>query len=221
MYNDKVAQVFYFSSSGGRTEDAKNVWGSDFPYLKSVEDKHESGDSWNYTWEVAYSADKIKQIMLGSNHDIGDILSIEISEVSEAGRVTELIIHGNKGQRILTNSATRTVLGQLKSQWYNIETDADLYVMNKSQIDKAQLANKKVITSSGIQTIPMQSSKMTILGAGSQKNTVSTVPINYTFSGRGWGHAVGMSQEGAKGMAIAGYKYDDILMHYFQGTQVK
>jgi stage II sporulation protein D len=222
MYNDKMAKVFYFSSSGGRTEDAKNVWGSDYPYLRSVEDKHESGDSWNYSWEVTYSADKIKQIMLGSNNGIGDILSIEITKVSEAGRVTELIIHGTKGRRILTNSATRTVLGQLNSQWYSIHTDADIYVINNnSKIERVQLANKKVITSSGIQTIPMQSSKITILGADGQTNTASTVPINYIFSGRGWGHAVGMSQEGAKGMALAGYKYDDILTYYFQGTQIK
>lgn len=42
-----------------------------------------------------------------------------------------------------------------------------------------------------------------------------------TLNGRGWGHGVGMSQYGAKGMAELGYKYDQILKHYFTGIEVK
>ena len=37
----------------------------------------------------------------------------------------------------------------------------------------------------------------------------------YVFEGRGWGHGVGMSQAGAKGMAEMGYGYQDILLHYY------
>ena len=51
MYNDKLASIFYFSTSGGRTEDVKNVWGStDYPYLVSVEDKYESPDVPKAKW---------------------------------------------------------------------------------------------------------------------------------------------------------------------------
>ena len=42
----------------------------------------------------------------------------------------------------------------------------------------------------------------------------------YIFNGSGWGHGVGMCQEGARGMAEAGFPYDQILTHYYQGTQV-
>ena len=45
-------------------------------------------------------------------------------------------------------------------------------------------------------------------------------PISYTFSGGGWGHGVGMSQWGAKGMADNGFNYKEILTHYFTGVQV-
>jgi stage II sporulation protein D len=38
------------------------------------------------------------------------------------------------------------------------------------------------------------------------------------FEGRGWGHGVGMSQFGAKGMADRGYAYPQILGHYYPGT---
>ena len=36
-YNGKLAEATYFSCSGGKTEDAEAVWGSDIPYLKAVE----------------------------------------------------------------------------------------------------------------------------------------------------------------------------------------
>lgn len=43
----------------------------------------------------------------------------------------------------------------------------------------------------------------------------------FVIRGHGWGHAVGMCQYGARGMAQAGKNYKEILTTYFQGTQVK
>jgi stage II sporulation protein D (peptidoglycan lytic transglycosylase) len=40
------------------------------------------------------------------------------------------------------------------------------------------------------------------------------------FEGRGWGHGVGLSQFGAKGMADRGYAYPQILEHYYPGTSL-
>jgi len=31
----------------------------------------------------------------------------------------------------------------------------------------------------------------------------------------GWGHGIGMSQSGAYGLALKGYKYDEILKYYY------
>lgn len=42
----------------------------------------------------------------------------------------------------------------------------------------------------------------------------------YTFSGKGYGHAVGMSQWGAKAMADRGFSCDDIIKFYFTGVEV-
>lgn len=221
-YNGKPAAVFYFSSSGGRTEDVKNVWGSsDYPYLKSVEDKYESGKSWRYTWEVTYTAQKIKQIMTERGFNLGDIVGIYITKKSEAGRATELVVKGTKDQRIYTNGSTRSFLS-LDSQWYTISTDADVTVKGQgSEPLKTQLAGKKVMTASGLKTINSTSNSVSIVSSENVKRTVALVPTTYTFTGRGWGHAVGMSQEGAKGMANAGFKYEQILTHYFTGTKVE
>jgi stage II sporulation protein D len=42
----------------------------------------------------------------------------------------------------------------------------------------------------------------------------------FVMSGRGYGHGVGMSQYGAYGMASAGRSYDEILAHYYPGTDL-
>jgi stage II sporulation protein D len=42
----------------------------------------------------------------------------------------------------------------------------------------------------------------------------------FVVSGRGWGHGVGMSQYGAYGMAKAGHTHDEILAHYYSGTEL-
>ena len=44
--------------------------------------------------------------------------------------------------------------------------------------------------------------------------------VSYTFTGRGWGHGVGMCQYGAYGLAKMGLKYDEIIKHYYTGVQL-
>ncbi|MBK9155083.1 MAG: SpoIID/LytB domain-containing protein [Chloracidobacterium sp.] len=44
--------------------------------------------------------------------------------------------------------------------------------------------------------------------------------VGYTFTGRGWGHGVGMCQYGAFGLAKMGVKADDIIKHYYTGVDV-
>ncbi len=48
----------------------------------------------------------------------------------------------------------------------------------------------------------------------------SNTPLTFIFSGLGNGHGVGMSQWGAYGMALQGYKYQDILKYYYQGINI-
>lgn len=47
----------------------------------------------------------------------------------------------------------------------------------------------------------------------------STV-ASYTFTGRGWGHGVGMCQYGAYGLAKMGVKADEIIKHYYTGVDI-
>ena len=43
---------------------------------------------------------------------------------------------------------------------------------------------------------------------------------SYSFTGRGWGHGVGMCQYGAYGLAKMGVKYDAIVKHYYSGVDL-
>ena len=43
----------------------------------------------------------------------------------------------------------------------------------------------------------------------------------FILHGAGWGHGVGLCQIGAAVMGANGYKYPEILAHYFQGTELK
>ena len=42
----------------------------------------------------------------------------------------------------------------------------------------------------------------------------------FLFLGRGWGHGVGLCQNGAFGMALAGSTFDQILKHYYTGIEI-
>jgi stage II sporulation protein D len=44
--------------------------------------------------------------------------------------------------------------------------------------------------------------------------------MSFLFQGRGYGHGVGMSQWGAKGMADRGFSYRKILAYYYPGTRI-
>lgn len=221
-YNGQPArQIYYFASSGGRTEDVKNVWGSSYPYLVSVEDKYEKITTWTKTLRAA----DVKTIL----PELGNILGISVTKRAESGRVTQLSVRGEKRSdpALYSLEKTRTIFG-LKSQLYTVTTDADVYTASSGNEEGAisepqltQLGGMAVISSTGVSSVKASNNSMTILGANDVKRTAALVPETYTFTGKGWGHAVGMSQEGAIGMGKAGIKYDEILTHYFQGTKVE
>jgi stage II sporulation protein D len=65
-----------------------------------------------------------------------------------------------------------------------------------------------------------------ILGYDVLRSTLVTLSITasgiYRFDGKGWGHGLGMSQDGAVAMASRPYRrtYQEILAHYYVGTKI-
>jgi len=65
-----------------------------------------------------------------------------------------------------------------------------------------------------IQGVPDAGLKSTWFDASRQGDT-------YVFSGRGFGHGVGMSQWGAHEMASRGHSYQEILSFYYDGARIR
>lgn len=51
-------------------------------------------------------------------------------------------------------------------------------------------------------------------------NPAQAVPNEWIIVGSGWGHGVGLSQYGALGQALDGKSWQDILAHYYPGTNL-
>ncbi len=114
-------------------------------------------------------------------------------------------------------------------------TKPQTFVTNGNTTSEIDLSNAKVVTGTSKGSISTDSIK--IMGTDSSTtisnntNTGSTgstgttggqtaTGTNFVISGRGYGHGVGLSQYGAKGMAEAGYSYIDILKFYYNGIDV-
>jgi SpoIID/LytB domain protein len=50
---------------------------------------------------------------------------------------------------------------------------------------------------------------------------INGIPQSFTLIGAGWGHGVGLCQIGAAVMGEKGYKYNEILAHYYKGSELK
>lgn len=222
-YNGKLITTYFHSSSGGHTEDIQNVWGSSLPYIKGVDDSYGLGSP-NDAWTLELDRVAIKDKLVQSGMDLGDIVDIRPLEYSTYGRVTKLEIKGTKETRIFEKEKIRSILGTrtLKSIWYKLKTDADVFVRGSLLGDSVQgrSSNMYVVSAAGKAKVSSPTNKITVKSMSSAQ-AYNIIPNMYTFNGKGFGHGLGMSQYGAKGMAEAGNNYQKILEHYYQGAKVQ
>jgi len=225
-YNGKLAETFYYASSSGQTLDVKDVWGSTtYPYLISVEDTYQSVIYPNgYTWEVAYTADEVTKLMNDKGFHLGTITDIKIDKTTSQGAVTSLTFVGERDSKTYTLGNTRSALN-LKSQVFKIskEYSRNEYKTYFISADGVVSTNNSgyVISSSGIKKSNTQyalsASGITEISPSYSEQAAT----KYIIYGSGYGHGIGMSQNGAKGMAKSGFDFEQILMHYFPGCIVE
>ena len=227
-YNGKIVSTFYHSSSGGKTEDSENVWGSVVPYLRGVDDKFSLGAP-NENWKLIISKSQIKETLENNDIYIGEIINIQPVKYSKSGRVIELGIIGTEGIHFLKNEQSRAIFGynSLKSTMYEVESQGGAYVLgaNYTSPKRISLDETTIISGSGVRT-PTRGSdrdddRQVRVFNGNKLKTISSLSINYVFEGSGWGHGLGMSQWGAKKMAEEGYTFEEILKHYYTGTEIE
>ncbi len=179
-------------------------------------DYFESGEAW-YRWK--YIVDEIDigemerrladryalqpQFILTETDDagyvsqsvgkIGVLRELDIVERNAGGNAAGLRIEGSEG----------TYLVQTE---YNIR-----YILNNGQ--------HPVIRGDGSESAsPMLlPSAFLVITTGKENGDV----IGYSISGGGYGHGIGMSQNGAKNMALAGMTQEQILSFFYEGSRLE
>lgn len=90
-YNDEVIYAFFFSTSNGKTEDNKNVFGQDLPYLKIVDSSFDEFETTNFKVTKEFTKQEFYE-KLGINYN--DNLNITDISRTESGRVSSLKVNG-------------------------------------------------------------------------------------------------------------------------------
>lgn len=182
-YENKVIDAVFHSCCGGATEDAKDAWGGDLPYLRHVKDYREDqsdaseekpycsqGGKYIGWYDKAYQwTEIVKKKDIELRLKIGTLQNIEVLKRGKSGRVHKIKFTGSKRSVTLTKELEiRAVFNNAKS--------SSFYLTEREN--------------------------------------------SYKVSGKGMGHGVGMCQIGAIVQAHIGYSYLDILLFYYQGTQI-
>jgi stage II sporulation protein D len=112
-YDGEPVATFYFSTSGGRTENIENSFIGATPqaWLKSVEDPYDD-ISPRHRWERRFSNTQMGAL-LGSP---GTLKKVEVLERGVSPRVVRARVVGSRGSRILTGPQIRSRLG-LDDTW--------------------------------------------------------------------------------------------------------
>ena len=214
---DEPAETFYFSTSCGHTTDG-TIWGaslSDYPYLKGVllsegaenrdftsdevfvpfikanEERTYDSTFPLYRWTTTFTSKDLEQAV----EDVGKIKNVTVTERGTGGIAKSVNITGSDGTRKLSGQTQiRNILGNKSLE----------YIRNDGK------------TMSGWASLP--SAFITIEETARNEDTgVRT----FTIYGGGYGHGVGMSQNGAQEMARQGKSYRDILNFFYTGVEVR
>ncbi len=237
-YDGQLIQAFFHSNSGGNTEACENVWSESFPYIQPVatpedilagQPFQESG--WageTYQWEKTMTRQELKK-QLASSVNVGEIYDIIVkrwaidpqtreysTKQTVSGRVTQLDIVGTRETKSFFKDNIRTVLG-LKSTLFEIISDSTVKVWNAfGTADNCNnTTNFYAVNADGYKTkLNGNNGSYYVLGADGLQ-TVPKVFSSVTIKGKGNGHGLGMSQWGARGMALNGTNYRSIIEHFY------
>lgn len=119
VYNGSMIEATYFSCSGGMTEDALAVWGTDIPYLQATESPGEENAA-HYTDTVYFTAQEFSQL-LGVTLSGGWESWIESITYTSGGGVDCICICGNT----YTGTQLRKLLG-LRSTAFTLSVVGDI-----------------------------------------------------------------------------------------------
>lgn len=185
--------AFFYSTCGGRTADAAEVFrGPGQPYLRSIPDQAENGSVYcslspRYRWQEEWNAETLRATLQRNlppvsgmpTREIRQIYDVRIARRTASGRVGQLAIALGGPEVHVDGSAIRQVLRSASGE-----------LLRSNVFDLVARGDGHRVTHLAIQ-------------------------------GMGSGHGVGFCQWGAVGRARAGQGFEQILATYFPGTRLE
>ena len=114
LYGGKVATTYYFSTSGGKTASAADVFGFEVPYLQSRPDPWDKASPY-HRWGPVVLGARTVQAKLGGTARVLDATG----SATRSGRLRALVLSTTAGSETFPASLVRTALG-LRSTWITV-----------------------------------------------------------------------------------------------------
>ena len=116
LFDGQVAETFFFSTSGGRTAAAADVWGKPFPYLVSVDDPYDALSPYHEWGPVLFTGKDLSQ-------RLGDLAPQSVRDLTvgqdSSGRVASVTLVGQATSTQASGVDLRRLLG-LRSTWFDV-----------------------------------------------------------------------------------------------------
>jgi stage II sporulation protein D len=119
-YRGALARAVYHSTCGGRTETAKDAWGSGVPYLRSLacDDCLESPSR---RWDFRMTAKEGRRVALSLGVRADGGLRIDIAGRSSTGRASRILLASGKVSREVSAAAFRRAVGYARIKSLKME----------------------------------------------------------------------------------------------------
>ncbi|MFB5661018.1 SpoIID/LytB domain-containing protein [Alteribacillus sp. HJP-4] len=230
-HNGSLITAYYHASSGGYTENSENVWSTALPYTRAVEDPFDNHSANpNTSWSENITKEQLGQAVFKSSWIVVDV---KVVERSDAGRVQKLEVSavnkssGARETRIVPNGTSpdsiRNNVGKtLKSTMFDVKKEGGsvkVKTAGGAEETHDQALGMKLKQPDGSEST-INYENLAVRQAGGSTDYISTAASSFIFTGKGWGHGLGMSQWGAYNMANQGKSYEEILKHYYTGIQI-
>lgn len=201
LSNGEICDARFSKCCGGRTEEYQYCWENiRKPYLVSVEDEFCNTSDPQIISQVLNDYDQETQDFYRwhvtyTQKELAALISDKMK--MDFGQIVDLIpLERGKSGRI----SRLKIVGTKRS--FTIGKELEIRrVLSKSHLLSSAFEVEKTF--------------------GKNDKSSHNVPISFRLNGAGWGHGVGLCQIGAAVMGEKGYKYDEILLHYYQSAEIK
>ena len=245
-FQGKLASTYFFSSSGGHTENSEIIWGGFLGYLRGVPDFDNVPANRYYSWRYSFDLPRFLQLVKAyKGQDVGNLTGVSpTGAMGVSGRPSAWLVAGSAKSVTLRAEELRDMLdlpSSAKQITVQITTvpqtpapgPASVSVMGADRrVIERPLAGASVMGANQA-AATVSAAQVTVVGASRTPVAIQTAATavqaaqaaqqtgSVEVIGGGFGHAVGLSQFGSYTLAILGRTYDQILTYYYTGTKVE